>query len=155
MDPMSAASGEGRAKTLPQLSPMDIKTSMRSCPAFTSLIISEIHHLHLFRFVSPNIVMSHPLQKIVYTGTFISTPKLDTLDIAEHQAVGVDEDGVIRHKSDLSPDGSRHDQDNLEIKVKAIAVAWGWGEEGWKWVQGGKEGQSWWFPGFVGECFRI
>lgn len=99
--------------------------------------------------------MSHPLQKIIYTGTFISTPKLDTLDIAEHQAVGVDEDGVIRHKSDLPPDGSRHDQDDLEIKVKAIAVAWGWGEEGWKWVQGGKEGQSWWFPGFVGECFRM
>lgn len=95
-----------------------------------------------------------PLQKTIYTGTSIYTPTLGSLSVSEHLAIGVDEEGVIRHITDLSPDGELHDRDDSEDetkRVKAAAVKWGWGEVGWRWVHGGKEGTSWWFPGFVGK----
>ena len=97
-----------------------------------------------------------PLQRTIYTGTFIYTPTLGTLSIREHLAVGVDEEGVIRHITDISPSDqqySRDDAGNATKRVKAVAVKWGWGETGWKWVVGGKEGRNWWFPGFVGKLY--
>lgn len=96
-----------------------------------------------------------PLQRTIYTGTFIYTPTLGSLSISEHLAIGVDE-GVIRHIKDLSPNGRQYDRRdvvNETERVRAAAVKWGWGETGWKWVVGGKEGRSWWFPGFVGKLY--
>lgn len=95
-----------------------------------------------------------PLQRTIYTGTFIYTPILGSLSISEHRAIGVDEEGVIRHITDLSPGERQHERNDManEAKrVKAVAVKWGWGETGWKWVVGGQDGRSWWFPGFVGK----
>lgn len=95
-----------------------------------------------------------PLQKTIYTGTFIYTPTLGTLSIRENLAVGVDEEGVIRNITDLSLSDFQHDRSDVDIettRVRAVAEKWGWGETGWKWVVGGKEGRSWWFPGFVGK----
>lgn len=83
------------------------------------------------------------LQKSIYTGTFLSTPSLGHLQILEHHAVGVDEDGIIRHISSLL------DQSNES--VYALAKIWGWGTKGYTVVEGAIEGNSWWFPGFVGK----
>ncbi len=96
------------------------------------------------------------LQKTIYTGTFIYTPTLGSLSVNEHLAVGVDEEGTIRHVADLSPEGKHHDREDIvneEKRVKAVAAKWGWGETEWKWIVGGKEGRSWWFPGFVGKSY--
>lgn len=97
---------------------------------------------------SPLVTMP-PLPKTIYTGTFIHTPHLGALSVAEHLAVGVDETGTIRHITNLSPGGRRHDRGdvvNERKRVGAVAVRWGWGEEeeeeegGWRWVDGGREG---------------
>ena len=94
------------------------------------------------------------LRKTIYTGTFISCPSLNNIQIDEHLAVGVDEDGIIRHLSDLLAGGKQQDS-NVEDSVKTAAVTWGWGEERWDWVRGGTEGDSWWFPGFVGKSLVL
>lgn len=93
--------------------------------------------------------MSPSLQRTIYTGAFIYPITLDVLDIREHFAVGVDEDGIIRHRLDRPSDDDATDEQSW---AKAAAELWGWGEDGWQWVKGGQEGRSWWFPGFVGEC---
>ncbi|KAL2038793.1 hypothetical protein N7G274_008551 [Stereocaulon virgatum] len=88
--------------------------------------------------------MPSVLQKIIYTGTFLSTPSLDELQVLASHAVGVDEDGVIRHIEHMS--------DQSDTGIQELAVSWGWGkwEEGkWSCVKGGAGGNSWWFPGFV------
>ena len=41
--------------------------------------------------------MANSFQRTIYTGTFIWSKTLDELEIREHLAVGVDEDGIIRH----------------------------------------------------------
>ena len=87
--------------------------------------------------------MPPKLQRTIYTGTFLSTPSLDQLQILEFHAVGVDEDGIIRHISSLL--------DQSDESIYALAKIWGWGTKGYSLVKGGTEGNSWWFPGFVGE----
>ena len=83
-----------------------------------------------------------PLQKTIYTGTFISTPTLDSLSVLENHAIGVDEEGVIKFicKIGTEKDG-----------VKEWMNHSGWKVEEVRWVEGGDGGDSWWFPGFVGE----
>ena len=79
-----------------------------------------------------------PLPKTIYTGTFISTPVLNSLQVLEKHAVGVDEEGVIRFVCTLGE----------EVKEQVGLLGWEMGEV--RWVEGGGEGRSWWFPGFVG-----
>ncbi len=99
--------------------------------------------------------------KSIYTGTFISTPSLDSLRVLENHAIGVDENGVIRHVAPLPPLNSE-DEDPL-ISVCHVARSWGWGmrpcgdgdgEREWTWVEGGNGRSSWWFPGFIGKSDR-
>ncbi len=96
--------------------------------------------------------MPHPT---VYTGTFIHTPSLGSLEVLENAAVFVDGNGVI---ISIIENVSREE---LGKKI---------GEEGEGWVvfdgDGGKRGEGkgeggeeegrggrWWCPGFVGEFF--
>ena len=152
---MTSATAEDRAKSSRSVSPTAIKTPGDLILSVASLQRIDVHckaWTTLIELVGYK--MSASLQKAIYTGTFIFTHKLDALDIQEHLAIGVDEEGVIRRKSNLLPSTDKYDRDksgNDESQVKAIAIEWGWGEQGWKWVSGGNRGNSWWFPGFVGE----
>ena len=84
-----------------------------------------------------------PLTPTLYTGTFISTPSLSSsLQVLENYAVGVDEEGVIRLVCTLGV------ETGFQV-VKEVEML-GWDLEECKIVEGGKEGNSWWFPGFVG-----
>lgn len=100
--------------------------------------------------------------RAIYTGTFISTPILGGLQILENHAVGVDENGVIRHIAPL-PSQTPETTDSM-VAVSLVASAWGWGklrlsadgeprdeEETWSWKSGGNGTSSWWFPGFIGK----
>jgi len=98
--------------------------------------------------------------KTIYTGTFISTPTLNSLQVLKNHAMGVDKDGVIRHIAPLPPQDSIGATDHM-IGVADLVESWGWGklrmledgceESEWRWVNGGNGGSSWWFPGFVGK----
>lgn len=83
----------------------------------------------------------------IYTGTFIHTPTLGSLDILRNAAVAVDEHGVIV--------SVRRDLDLRELDDKESLVAGvERGDEGGKWevfVGGGGGSGRWWCPGFVGE----
>lgn len=94
--------------------------------------------------------MPNESKKTIYTGTFISTPTLNSLQVLENHAVGVDESGTIRHVCPLPS------QDFELADLSMIAEAWGWGpsddgETTWLWRSGGNGRSSWWFPGFVGK----
>ena len=86
--------------------------------------------------------MPKPLPPTIYTGTFISTPVLNSLQVLEKHAIGVDEEGMIRF---ICREGDWEEQ----------VVGTGWRMEECRVVEGG-EG-SWWFPGFVGgwELFQF
>ena len=60
----------------------------------------------------------------------------------ENYAVGVDEEGVIRFVCEL--EGG--DGGGVKEQVEML----GWDLEECRIVEGGKGGNSWWFPGFVG-----
>ena len=79
--------------------------------------------------------MSRPT---IYTGTFIHTPTLGSLEVLENAAIFVDGKGVI--VSILKDLGSGE----LEKKRAEKGEEWGVFEEG---IGEGK----WWCPGFVGE----
>ena len=94
-----------------------------------------------------------PLTPTLYTGTFISTPSLSSsLQVLENYAVGVDEEGVIRFVCEL--EGKRGDGNGNGVKegngVRERVEGMGWRMEDVRVVEGGKGGNSWWFPGFVG-----
>lgn len=83
-----------------------------------------------------------PLQKTIFTGTFICTPTLTSLRVLENHAIGVDEEGVIKFICKIGTE---------EDGVKEWMNVVGWRVEDVRWVNGGEGGGSWWFPGFVGE----
>ena len=89
-----------------------------------------------------------PLQKTIYTGTFISTPTLGSLQVLERHAVGVDEEGVIRFVCEIETGDYGP---GLLMDVEEWIEVVGWKMEEVRWVKGGNGGDSWWFPGFVGE----
>ena len=79
-----------------------------------------------------------PLKPTLYTGTFIHTPTLGSMEVLENAAIVVDEKGVIvRVLKDLS-------QDELEGELAKE------GEKG-DIFEGSRGRGKWWFPGFVGE----
>lgn len=73
-----------------------------------------------------------PLQKTIYTGTFISTPSLGSLRVLENHAVGVDENGVIKFICKI---GTEKDGVNQWMNIE------GWKGEEVRWVEGGIGGE--------------
>ena len=52
------------------------------------------------------------------------------------------------------PEGAYNKAEFEVNSVRQLGETWGWGrglEVDWRWVKGGREGSSWWFPGFVGK----
>lgn len=91
--------------------------------------------------------MPPALKRTVYTGTFISAPTPTTLDIREHLAVAVDENGIIVDKIPfLSESELGHVEEAYGDVVRWVE------RNGYEWVRVGEgRGGRWWFPGFVGE----
>lgn len=87
------------------------------------------------------------LRPTIYTGTFIHCPSLDTLEVLEDGAVGVDEDGTIVFVENGLPRGM----------IEERARHWGWGDigMGWDLVSHVVDGKGWWFPGFVGRPISL
>lgn len=86
-----------------------------------------------------NSPFARPVRRTIYAGAFAHCPALGELDICEHGAIGVDEDGVIAFvERDIKADGIE------ELKS-------GKGAD-WKESEVVKaKGSGFFFPGFIGE----
>lgn len=102
-----------------------------------------------------------PLTRVVYTGTFISTPSLGSLKILEDAAIGVDEAGIIRHVEPKLEVDSESNDEKYETAVSEVVEGWGWDGGSVEWVRGPGDGEvtgggkGWFFPGFVGEFIEF
>ena len=88
--------------------------------------------------MAPNITKSP--RPTIYTGTFIHSISLTSLEILEDAAICVNLDGTVALiKENVD-----------EIGVVTLAKEQGWSE--WNVIRGDRSGSGFWFPGFVGEC---
>ena len=87
-----------------------------------------------------NVDSKPPLRPTVYSGTFLHSTSLGTVEVIENSIVGVDEHGVIQFvERDVS-------EDDLATLVNEKH---GWGKI--RVVRGRRNGRCFWFPGFIGE----
>ena len=77
-----------------------------------------------------------PLQRTVYTGTFLHTPSLGELVVLENASIGVDEHGIIAFVAKTSE----------ELQTELHTKGWDDPVD----VAGKQDGTGWFFPGFLG-----
>ena len=115
-------------------------------PIFLTFHSSLEYYNSFIELLDVSQTMAPPLQKTIYTGTFIHTPSLTHLKILENTAVGVDEDGIIafiERLDDLYSGGSMADVLRRRLGGE-VGMVWAEGVErgegGVRWVEGGDFG---------------
>lgn len=94
--------------------------------------------------------MKEPLEKTVYAGTFIHTPRIGEVEVFANAVVGVDENGLIEF---IDKDFYISDKGNFDGQAKARGwIHWG-NECSIDLVECAGNGTGFWFPGFVGTYF--
>jgi guanine deaminase len=71
-----------------------------------NLLLEEEEFLNSKRHTNFNMAASAPISKSIYIGPFVHSKSLSELEIQEHGAIGVDEDGIIRFVERNLQDGS-------------------------------------------------
>ena len=102
------------------------------------MLLEEEEFLNSKRHTNFNMAASAPISKSIYIGPFVHSKSLSELEIQEHGAIGVDEDGIIRfvernlHDGSLSNLIQQKGDDWTDAQIVEI------------------NGSGFFFPGFIG-----